>query len=72
MPVHGYLHGRADLVHVVPDPALELRAQWTVACGHAVVRGALKDSEMGGGLGNYRRGLDAGGAGAELPDALTA
>src|SRR6185436_18873684 len=70
MPVHGRLHGRADLVHAVPDPALELQAQWTVARRHAVIRRSLKYGEMGGGLGNNRCGLDAGGASTELPYAL--
>ena len=46
------------------------RCHGTVSRGNAVVGGALENGQMPGQPGQYRRGLDAGRAGADLPDAL--
>jgi len=53
-------------------PALEFRRQRRVARRHAVVRGALEDGQVGCRFRDHRRGLDAGGTGADLADALAA
>ncbi len=72
MAVYGGLRHPPDLRGVVPDVAPELRGQWRIACRHAVVRCALEDGQVRGGFGDDRRGLDAGGAGADQSDALAA
>jgi hypothetical protein len=58
--VDGGVHHLPDFLGVLLDVALELRRERRVASRDAVVRGALEDDQMRGGLGDYRRSLDAG------------
>ena len=70
VPVDGGLGDAADLLELLAHPALEFRRQRRVARRHAVVRGALEHGEVRRGLRDHGRGLDAGRAGADLPDPL--
>src|SRR5258708_1653091 len=68
LTISGGVHDVPDIGGVVLDVALELRGQRGVAGGDAVVCCALEDGKMGGRLRDHRRGLDTGGAGADLTD----
>ena len=64
-PVQRLARHRTDLGGVLLDVALELGRQRGVAGRHGVVRGALEHRQVLGRRGDDRRGLDAGGAGAD-------
>src|SRR5258708_31188223 len=72
MTVDGGLRYPSDLRGVLFRILLELRSERRIARRHAVVRRALEDGQVSGSLGDYRGGLDARGAGADLPDPLAA
>src|SRR3954468_1060721 len=64
------VHDISDLGGMFLDVAFEFRRQRGIAGRDAIVRCALKNSEMGGRLGDHWRGLDTGGAGADLTDSF--
>src|SRR5581483_5540191 len=61
-----------DFVVVLAHVAQELFGERRVARGNAVLGVPLEHREVRGGLGDDRRHLDAGRAGADLADALVA
>ncbi len=72
MAVRRRAHHFADLVVVLAHVLQEVSRQRGVARGHAVLGSPLEHRQVGGRLGDHRRSLDAGRAGADLADALAA
>ena len=68
MAVRGRLDDFANFLVVLLDVFLEVVTERMVVRGNAVIRGSLEDRMVFGLGGDHRRGLDAGGARADLTD----